>query len=157
MTTTNNIARRRARQTVRRTGAAMIEAAFILTSLFILTVGFFDFAIGIYRYHILSEAARQLARHAIVHGEFADRLGKWGPTTYSGAADASDVIALAVRPYLVGLDPLTVAVTVEWPETSNQVEKAVRVTLNTPFHPLLTQWFGSSIALRAASEMKIAH
>src|SRR5262245_33329594 len=104
MTTKPHIAHRCIRQAHRRRGVAIIETAFILIPLLILTVGLLDFAVGIYRYHILSEAARQLARNAIVHGQFADRLGQWGPTTYTGAADASHTIANTVRPYLVGLD-----------------------------------------------------
>jgi Flp pilus assembly protein TadG len=135
----------------------MIETAFILIPLMILTVGMLDFAVGIYRHHILSEAARQLARHAIVHGQFADRLGQWGPSTYTGAADASNTIANTVRPYLVGIDPAAVSIIVQWPESTNEVEKSVRTTLTTAFHPLFTGWFGASINLRAQSEMKIAH
>jgi Flp pilus assembly protein TadG len=135
----------------------MIETTFILIPLLILTVGLLDFANGIYRYHILSEAARQLARNAIVHGQYADRLGQWGPTTYTAAANASNTIANTVKPYLVGIDPAAVSIKVEWPETTNQIEKSVRTTLTTAFHPLFTSWFGSSIALRAQSEMKIAH
>jgi Flp pilus assembly protein TadG len=148
---------RRRRQVAGRRGVAMIETALILTSLFIVTVGLLDFAIGIYRYHILSEAARQLARNAIVHGQYADRLGTWGPSTFSGVASSGNIMATTVKPYLVGLDPTTVSVKVEWPEASNQVEKSVRTTLTTAFHPLFTSWFGSSITLRAQSEMKIAH
>jgi Flp pilus assembly protein TadG len=135
----------------------MLETAFILIPLCILTLGLLDFAIGIYRYHILSEAARQLARNAIVRGEYADRLGKWGPTTFLGLANSSNTIATTVKPFLVGIDPAAVSISVAWPESTNQVEKAVRATLTTDFHPLLTSWFGSSITLRAQSEMKIAH
>jgi Flp pilus assembly protein TadG len=157
MTAKSQIVKRRAGRARHRLGAAMIEAAIVLTSLFILTVGLLDFAVGVYRYHILSEAARQLARNAIVHGEFSTVLGKWGPTAYSNTANASHPIANAVRPYLVGIDPAAVSVAVQWPEGSNQVEKSIRVTLTTAFHPVLTNWFGSSMSLRAQSEMKIAH
>lgn len=135
----------------------MIEAGLIITSLFLLTIGLLDFSIGVYRYHILSEAARQLARNAIVHGQFADRLGPWGPSAYSNTANSSNAIANVVRPYLVGIDPAAVSISVAWPEGSNEVEKAVRTTLSTAFHPILTHWFGSSMTLRAISEMKIAH
>jgi Flp pilus assembly protein TadG len=157
MATKFQIVHRPALKAARRRGAAMIETAFILIPLLILTVGLLDFAVGVYRYHILSEAARQLARNAIVHGQFADRLGQWGPATYTGAANTSNTIANTVRPYLVGIDPAAVSITLEWPETTNEVEKSVRTTLTTAFHPLFTSWFGSSIALRAQSEMKIAH
>src|SRR6188472_3782066 len=128
MTTRCPNAQRWIRQAPRRRGVAMIETAFILIPLLILTVGVLDFAVGIYRYHILSEASRQLARNAIVHGQFADRLGSWGPTTYAGAADATHTIANSVRPYLVGIDPAAVSITVEWPEATNEVEKSVRTT-----------------------------
>jgi Flp pilus assembly protein TadG len=157
MTIRAQIARRRNCRAAERCGAVMIETALILITLFILTVGLLDFAVGIYRYHVLSEAARQLARNAIVHGQYASRLGTWGPTTYSGTANSGSTIASTVKPYLVGLDPSEVSVTVEWPEATNQIEKAVRATVSVPFKPLLTHWFGGSITLRAISEMKIAH
>src|SRR4051794_35321889 len=108
MTTKIQTAHFHCRQAACRRGAAMIETAFILIPLLIMTVGLLDFAVGVYRYHILSEAARQLARNAIVHGQYADRLGQWGPTTYTAAADASNTIANTVRPYLVGIDPAAV-------------------------------------------------
>jgi Flp pilus assembly protein TadG len=157
MTTKTHLGHRRIRVAARRRGAAMIETAFILIPLCIMTLGMLDFAIGVYRYHILSEAARQLARNAIVHGKMADKLGPWGPSTYTGSANAVGTINSVVKPFLVGIDPAAVTVKVEWPESSNDVEKSVRATLTTNFHPLMTRWFANSIALKAVSEMKIAH
>jgi Flp pilus assembly protein TadG len=140
-----------------RRGVALVEAALVITPLLVLTLGLLDLGIGLYRFHILSEATRQLARQASVHGQYASVLGKWGPSSYTSTATSTSSIASAVRPYLVGIDPSTVSVSVQWPEGSNQLEKAVRVTLTNTFRPLITSWFGGAITLRAVSEMKIAH
>jgi Flp pilus assembly protein TadG len=140
-----------------RRGVALLEAALVLTPLLVLALGLLDMGVGLFRFHVISEATRQLARQATVHGQYANLLGHWGPTTYAGTANSTSSIATAVRPFLVGIDPSTVNVSVQWPEGSNQIEKAVRVTLTNNFSPLITGWFGGTVTLRAVSEMKITH
>ena len=140
-----------------RRGVALVEAALVITPLLVVTLGLLDMGVGLYRFHIISEATRQLARTASVHGQYANVLGQWGPSSYTSTANATGSIAAAVRPYLVGIDPNTVSVSVQWPNGSNEIEKDVRVTLANPFRPLLTRWFGGTIMLSAVSEMKIAH
>ena len=136
---------------------ALLEAALVLTPLLVLALGLLDMGVGLFRFHVLSEATRQLARQATVHGQYANALGHWGPSSFSGTANSTGSIAAAVRPFLVGIDPSTVNVSVQWPEGSNQIEKAVRVTLTNQFRPLISSWFGGAITLRAVSEMKISH
>jgi len=140
-----------------RRGVALVEAALVLTPLLILALGLLDMGVGLFRFHVISEPTRQLARQATVHGQYASVLGRWGPSSFSGTASSNSSMAAAVRPFLVGIDPSTVNVSVQWPDGSNQIEKAVRVTLTNQFHPLITSWFGGSITLRAVSEMKISH
>jgi Flp pilus assembly protein TadG len=140
-----------------RRGIALVEAALVLTPLLMLALGLLDLGVGLFRFHVLSEATRQLARQASVHGQYASVLGHWGPASYSSTASATGSIAAAVRPYLVAIDSSTVSISVEWPDGSNQIEKAVRVTLSNQFRPLITSWFGGAVTLHAVSEMKIAH
>jgi Flp pilus assembly protein TadG len=152
----------------RRRGATVVEAAVIITAFLMLILGTIDLGTAVFRYHVLSWAARQGARRTIVHGTLAPtgNGGPWGPpASYPTtnpytvtASNTSDPIANAIRPSLVGLDPSAVTITVTWPDGSDAVEKRVQVTLNTTWHPLMLFIFGNqTINLSASSEMPIAH
>jgi len=140
----------------------MAESALITLALMTLLVGAFDLGTAVFRQHVLSEAARQGARIAIVHGSLAPSAwngGPWGTASYGPvAANTSNVKTQAIQPYLTGMDPANVNVTYSWPDGSNAAEKRVRVTLTTTWTPLLGYIFGgSSHTLSASSEMLIAH
>jgi hypothetical protein len=134
-----------------------------------LIFGMIDLGFWVFRHHLLSQAARQIARQAIVHGSLADRLGRWGPGTISETMapglggdppTAGDTIRETVGPTLVGLDPNEVTFTLEWIDGGNdpQAGHRVRVTVRTPFRPMMTFIFGSpSFNLAASSTMLIAH
>jgi len=146
------------RRRFRRRGVAMIETALILMIFLSLVLGMLDFGIAVYRNNVLSEAARQLARQAIVHGKLATLLGTWGPTTYNGHANDSNAIAVAVQPYLVGMDPASVTVAMTWPTSStNNVGGTVRVTLTASYTPITTFIVNKSFTIQAISEMQIDH
>jgi hypothetical protein len=145
-----------------RGGATLVEAAIILPVFLILVLGLADLAIGVERFNSLSEGARHAARQAIVHGQQAPDGwdgGAWGPDTIDVALSAEGVpVADAVRPLLVTCDPEQTRVVVEWLDGSNTTEKRVRVTLTTPYRPLVTFIFGNpALTLRASSTMPIAH
>ena len=67
----------------KRRGTALVEAA-IVTSVFVaLVFGMIDLGIALFQKHVASEAARQGARNAIVHGYLApsdSTMNAWGPT-----------------------------------------------------------------------------
>jgi hypothetical protein len=141
-----------------RGGATMVEAALILTAFLILVLGLLDFGIAVLRDHILSQAARQGVRAAIVHGSRANVLGPWGPSTWAGNANSADPKAQAIAPYLGGIDPSTVNVTYEWTGGSNVTESPVRVTVSTTWTPIVQSFFGNQpVTLSASSTMPIAH
>jgi hypothetical protein len=117
-----------------------------------------DLSIGIFRHHVLSQAARQGVRQAIVHGKMAPpTMAAWGPTAYAGKASGADGIAVAIKPYLTGLDASKVDIQVQWLDGSNDLEKRVRVTVSTPWTPLMLALFGGQKTLTASSTMPIAH
>src|SRR4051812_48740135 len=135
----------------RRRGASMVEAVITTTALTTLMLGMVDMGVGIFRMHILSEAARQGARQAAVHGAEADpnpphsgRLGSWGPTTVGPlAGNSGDSKVAGMLPYLSGLDLSTVNVTFQWPDNNNNIESRVQVTVTTTWSPMLTSLFGT--------------
>jgi hypothetical protein len=73
------------------------------------------------------------------------------------SADTDAAIPNAIRPYLVGIDPASVNITVQWLDSSNDDKNRVRVTLEYTYHPMTTLVVQSTIPLSASSTMLIAH
>jgi Flp pilus assembly protein TadG len=168
---------RRARRD--RRGAALVEAA-IMVSLFLLLVfGLLDLGIALFRMHVACEAARQGVRNAIVHGYLSGNnstMNAWGPTPsyypaltsrslYSGstfydvqAAYASDELAGTIRPYLSGLDPSTVTIQIRWPDGDNNPGNRVTVTVSAPYRHFVPFLFvDDTVTIGASSTMTIVH
>ncbi|NQV28384.1 MAG: pilus assembly protein [Rhodopirellula sp.] len=144
------------RMTDARCGAVMVETAIVLSVFLLLILGTLDLGIATYRYNTLSQAARQGARQAIVHGKLAPpAMTAWGPATYTGTAGDGSVYAQAVSPMLVGFTLSNVTIKVEWPDGGNTLQQRVRYTVTTPYQPAF--FFGSTSTLSAVSTMPIAH
>lgn len=136
----------------------MVEFAITIMIFLVLVMGMLDLGMAVFRSHVVSYCARQGARSAIVRGEYADKLGSLGPTTFTGKANASNPIAQAVGSHLMGVDPALVDVTAEWIDGGNKVEQRVRVTVTSTYTPIITFVFGSPTwTLRGSSTMPIAH
>lgn len=145
-----------------RRGAATVETAIVILPFLTLVLGMLDLGTAVFRHHVVSQAARQGVRKAIVHGSRAPsgwNGGKWGTATYGPvAANVADPKAQAIAPYLSGLDPDATNITMEWPDGSNATEKRVRVTVTTTWTPVVTFIFGGSTqTLSASATMPIAH
>jgi len=136
----------------------MVEFAIVVLVFATLVLGMLDLGYGVFQYHIVAEAARQGARQAIVHGGLADRLGPWGPASYSGNGNDTHPLAEAIRPYLVGLDPAEVTIEAVWLDGANGLDDRVQITVGTPFRPIITFIFKRPVFdLEATSTMRIAH
>jgi Flp pilus assembly protein TadG len=139
----------------------MAEAVITTTAFMALIFGMVDLGVGVLRNHMISEAARQGARQAAVHGSSAPagwNGGPWGSTTFNGNGNSSNPIVTGIQPYLSGLDPTQVTIQVQWLDGGNQAEQRVQVTVSTTWTPLYTTLFGSQAkTLSASSTMPIAH
>jgi hypothetical protein len=141
----------------------VLEFAFVLFVFLTITLGMLDLGLGVFRYHVISQAARQGARRAIVHGELATGLGVWGPTAIETTAGTAGVPIVdgaddGLQPMLVAcnLDETTIRVT--WPTGSNALEEPVEVTVSTTYTPLFSFIFSTgTLTLSASSTMPIAH
>ena len=161
---------RRTHATNRR-GAVAVETAIIAMLFLTLVLGMLELSIAVFRYNLVSQGARQAARLAIVRGELAQLKtgsgeswapwGPWGPATYTGLASSSDPIALAIKPYLTGLDLDNTTIKIEWLDGSLQTQDRVRVTIDTShevFLPFVAVILGgSTFALSGDSTMQITH
>jgi hypothetical protein len=138
----------------------------ITSSVFLtLAVGMVDLALAVLQNQLVSEASRQGARIASVHGSLAPVDGSgssWGPASYFGAGNAADAIPTALRNAgaLAGLDTSNVAISVEWPTGGNSVQNGdiVKFTVRTTWMPVFGYIFGKSpYKLSATSITPVAH
>jgi Flp pilus assembly protein TadG len=138
--------------------------ALVLPVFLMLVLGMLDLGIAVFRYHLLGQAAREGARQAMVHGSLTTALTRWGPTAWSGTADATPgsagghSIVAAVQPFLVGFDLSQVSIQVNWPSGDNQPGDPVHVTVSSPYQPIMTYIFSNTtFNLAGESTMPIAH
>jgi len=140
-----------------------LETALALSVLLPLVFGMLDLSFAVFRYHTLSESARQIARRVIVHGNRADRLGAWGPTSYEGSGSVSYLTGEAdqtgIRDLLKVFGDSDVTVKAEWLDASNEYEQRVRITTSTTYHPItpFLDRLIDDIPLQGQSTMLIAH
>jgi Flp pilus assembly protein TadG len=136
----------------------LAEGAIVVTVFLVLVFGTIDIGIAVFRHSTISNAARQGARTAAVHGALANQKGVWGTATATVAATANDPKADCVRPLLGGCNLSATNITMEWPQNSNAITKPVRVTVTTGFNPIMTFIFGNpTFTLSASSTMPISH
>jgi hypothetical protein len=146
-----------------RQGAAVLEMSIILMTFLVLTMGMLDMGIGVFRYHLVGQAARSGARRAIVHGDKAAPLGIWGTATIDVSASANGIPIVdgaddGIAPMMVGCDLPQSRIRVEWIEGGNSFEQLVRVTVTSPYTPIFSWIFpNGTIDLTASSTMGIAH
>src|SRR5262249_53282463 len=123
-----------------RRGGALVESIITTTALMMLLLGTVDMGVGIFRMHLVSEAARQGARKAIVQGSLAPSNlngGPWGPTGFSGTGSSSDPKVTSISGFLTGLDHTNTTISYTWPDNSNAAEKRVTCQVTTNWHPLI--------------------
>ncbi len=147
----------RTRAMAARRGATAVELAIVLLVFLTLVLGMLDLGIAVFRSHVLAHAAREGTRKAMVHGSLA--VEEWAPVAFSGPADADGhpIVGL-IRPSLTGLDLSEVTVGIDWPEEDNSILKPVRVTLSTPYQPIMLFIFGNpTYTIQHTSTMLIVH
>jgi Flp pilus assembly protein TadG len=103
----------------RRSGATVVECAFIYPVLFLLVLGLLVGAVGIFRYSQLASLTREAARYASVHGaQYAKEMKTTAPTP-------ADIYNSAVLPMATSFD------------TSQLNYSITYNTSNSPFHTIL--------------------
>lgn len=147
------------KQNLNRRGVTLVESAIVCSVLFVTLFTMLDLALAVLHYNSLSEAARRVARVAMVRGENKTSLGKsWGPATYTGTVADVSTMSDVARPILIAMTPADISILAEWPDGGNEVDDRVRITLTYPYEPLFTFGTGlSTLELSATSTMRISH
>ena len=137
----------------------MLECAVALPIMLLALFALLDLGLAASRYNALAEAARQIARQAILHGSLAPvEVGSWGPTQFVGTAADGTNIVQTVHGRLPTMPENLVNIQVTWPDNDNSPRDRVQVQVTYQHHPLvpgLTAW--GTIDLHAVATMRIVN
>ncbi len=149
------------RRAPQRSGATVVECAFVYPVLFVLVLGMMVGAGGIFRYSQLASLAREGARYASVHGQqYAQENNVTAPTP-------DDIFNNVIAPMAVGFDTTQIGYaitynTTNWPyhttlDNNNNVvpiQNTVTVTLTYQWVP---EAFLGGVTLSATSVMPMSY
>lgn len=138
-----------------------METAIAISLFLTLVLGMVDLGYGVFKQHVLSQAARQIARKATVRGQLATRMDEvWGPEEIEMQADGENPVVEATAEKLIGWKLEEVHVHVTWPDGNNDARRSdrIKVELSAPYRPTLGFVVGNpNIVLRGSSTMYISH
>ena len=143
-----------------RRAATAVEAAVVLPVALLALFAILDLGLASLRYNTLAEAARRLARAAVMRGEETpSEIGSdWGPAEIIATAADSIDPAVTIHPLLPTMDPADVSIRMTWPDATNNSGSRVRVELKYQHQPLVpgfNPW--GSIQLESSSQMRIVN
>jgi Flp pilus assembly protein TadG len=105
----------------RRSGATVLECAFVLPVIFFVFIGLVVGATGVFRYQEVATLAREGARYASTHGY---QYRKDAGLTMGSSTDwYNDIYDNAIKPKVLSLDTTKLTVTIKWPDVVNQAGK----------------------------------
>jgi len=150
-----------------RRGAAMVEAAIVLTVLLTMVFAMLDLGLAVFQRTTVAHVAREAARLASIHGDMAPpQLNQWGPDivyyTELVIHDDDEIIKKeiinAIKPSLGALDPQQTTIKLEWPDGNATPESRISATVTSSHQPFLTFLFGSDKwTLSASTTVQINH
>jgi Flp pilus assembly protein TadG len=126
----------------RQKGSAMVESALTFLVFMVLLLGILDFGRMVWSYTLISYAAREATRYAMVRGT---------GTSHTASSDQIKAIVTSQAPGL-GLDTSNTAVTFT-PDQSPGSTVKVAVTYN--FTPLVPYIPSGTVTLKSTSQMMI--
>jgi Flp pilus assembly protein TadG len=145
----------------RRSGATLVECAFVYPVVFLLFVGLLVGAAGIFRYSQLASLTREAARYASVHGaQYAKEMNVTAPAP-------ADIYNNVVLPMAVGFDTTQLSYSITYNTTNAVYHTVLDVNNNvTPIQNTVTvtltyQWtpeaYLGSITLSSTSVMPMSY
>jgi Flp pilus assembly protein TadG len=118
-------------------GSILLEFSFSVWTLFLLTFLIFEFCMTIYTYSVLTNAAREGVRYAIVHG--TDNSSCSGPSSGCGDGDGDNVTAVVNRYAGISFHDISaMTVTPSWPDGTSTPSSRVVVTITYAYVPYLS-------------------
>jgi Flp pilus assembly protein TadG len=113
-------------------GSMLLEFSFSVWTLFLLAFLIFEFCMMIYTYSVLSNAAREGIRYAIVHG--TDSSSCSGPSSGCGDTTGSNITSVVNGYAAISFhDTSAMTVTPSWPDGTSTPSSRVVVTVSYPY------------------------
>ena len=138
------------------TGSMLIEFSLSIWTVFLVTFLIFEFCMSIYTYSVLSNAAREGIRYAIVHG--TDSSSCSGPSSGCGDTTGSNVTALVNSYANVSFHDLSaMTVTPSWPDGTSTPNSRVLVTISYSYIPYLVLPGFTAPQMRVTAEGRIVY
>jgi Flp pilus assembly protein TadG len=136
-------------------GQASVEFVLSVVFLVLFIVGILELILMVYTYSVLADSAKEGVRYAIVHG--SGNAAASGPTCPCSDIDGSAGTGVVKTYAQYSLhDTSTMAVTVTYPDTSNDPPSRVRVAVSYPYQPFFG--FGwPTVTVNAAAEGRIQY
>jgi Flp pilus assembly protein TadG len=132
----------------REKGQSLVEFALASIVFFIMVFGLIDVGRAVWNYNTLSQATREGARYAIVHGSrSAD------PAT---ADDPQDIVD-QVEKFAGGLNLDDLTVTATWPDDSNNPGREVTIESTYSYTPMFGMFGIPSFDMSSSSTMEIRY
>ena len=131
----------------RRSGAAMVEFAFVAPVFLLFLIGLIIAGLGVFRYQQVASLAREAARYASVRGT------KYQAVTGQPAATAQDIYNNVILPGSVALDPAQLGYSVTW-NTDNRPGNTVTVQVTYQWIP---EAFLGGITLGSSSTVTVSY
>ena len=136
-------------------GQAVIESAFVFGFLVILVMGMMEMSLFLYNYAVLTDAAKEGVRYAIVHGSSGTNPSGGGS---SCGTVTSGGIFTAVQAFMKASvhDVSNMSVKVCYQDDNNNPGDRVQVDVTYPYSPLfLSATYWSTITISATSVGRI--
>ncbi len=132
---------------------SVVEFAFVIPIVLLVIFGLIDVSRAVWQENALAYAAREGTRYAIVHGSASS-----SPVAYCPGSCSPAAILSVVQSSAVGVP--NIAVSVSFPDGSNDRNSRVSVSATAPFVPLPSQYLlngALTVTLKGASQLVIQH
>jgi|HubBroStandDraft_6_1064221.scaffolds.fasta_scaffold730706_2 Flp pilus assembly protein TadG len=137
-------------------GSMLIEFSLSVWALFLMTFLIFEFCMAIYTYSVLSNAAREGIRYAIVHG--SDNTTCSGPSTGCGDSSGSNVTAVVNSYAAISFhDTSLMTVTPSWPDGTSTPSSRVLITISYSYVPYMILPGFNSPQMQVTAEGRIVY
>ncbi len=130
-------------------GQTTIESGLVFGFLVILVVGILEMSLYLYNYAVLTDAAKEGVRYAVVHGSSRGGLS---------IEDSDDGVTNAVTAFLAASvhDTSGKTVSVDYPDGNNAPGDRVQVTVSYSYNPLfLSAAYFTTVTISATSVGRI--
>ncbi|MDP9236392.1 MAG: pilus assembly protein [Chloroflexota bacterium] len=134
---------------MRERGQSLVEFALVMPIFLVILLGTFEGVRAVLAYNTLSNASREGARYALVHGANATSPVGPGNTT---------ALTTYVRKYTDTLGSSHVTITPTWPDGSNAIGSHAQVSITYAYAPLFGGWLHmGAVNISSTSKVVIAN